>query len=96
MWLLVHARSTAGRGRFGGVTYSQRLHKDGGKPRPEGCDQANNQTEVLVEYSVPYLFLVPHLTTDINRCIETVPQSRPINLAIGGCRITPNRAGARA
>jgi hypothetical protein len=58
-WLLLPAHSTAGNGLFSRVTYIQRLHTDGGKPPVEGCDQADNQTEVLVEYSAQYLFYVP-------------------------------------
>jgi Protein of unknown function (DUF3455) len=55
-WLLLPALSTAGNGLFSRVTYIQRLYTDGGKPPPESCDQANNQTEVLVEYSAQYFF----------------------------------------
>jgi hypothetical protein len=58
-WLLLAALSTAGNGLFNGVTHIQRLYTDGGKPPPEGCDQANNQTEVLVEYSAQYFFYGP-------------------------------------
>ena len=58
-WLSLPALSTAGNGLFSRVTYIQRLYTDGGKPPPEGCDQANNQTEVLVEYSAQYFFYVP-------------------------------------
>ena len=57
-WLLVPAKSTAGNGRFSGVTYIQRLFTDGGKPPADGCDQAHNQTEILVEYSAQYFFYV--------------------------------------
>jgi Protein of unknown function (DUF3455) len=55
-WLLLETQSTAGKGMLSGVTHIQRLSTDGGKPPPEGCDQANNQTEVLVEYSAQYFF----------------------------------------
>ena len=58
-WLLLPAKSTTGSGLFSRVTYIQRLYTDGGKPPVEGCDQANNQTEVLVEYSAKYFFYVP-------------------------------------
>jgi hypothetical protein len=58
-WLLVPAKSTTGDGRFSRVTYIQRLYTDGGKPPAEGCDQAHNQTEALVEYSAQYLFYGP-------------------------------------
>jgi Protein of unknown function (DUF3455) len=56
---LIAALSTAGNGLFSRVTFIQRLFTDGGKPPAEGCDQAHNQTEVLVEYSAEYLFYVP-------------------------------------
>ncbi len=58
-WLLLAAKSNAGNGLFSRVTYIQRLYTDGGKPPAEGCDQAENQTEVLVEYSAQYFFYVP-------------------------------------
>jgi len=58
-WLLLPAKSTAGNGLFSRVTYIQRLYTDGGKPPAEGCDQAGNQTEVLVEYSAQYFFYGP-------------------------------------
>jgi len=60
-WLLLPALSTAGNGLFSRVTFIQRLFTDGGKPPAEGCDQAHNQIEVLVEYSAEYLFYVPAL-----------------------------------
>jgi hypothetical protein len=58
-WLLVPTKSTGGtpNGRFARVTYIQRLYTDGGKPPAQGC--ADNQTEVLVEYSAQYLFYTP-------------------------------------
>jgi hypothetical protein len=58
-WLLLPAKSTAGNGLFSRVTYVQRLYTDGGKPPAQGCDQAGNQTEVLVEYSAQYFFYGP-------------------------------------
>ena len=58
-WLLIPAKSTSGDGLFSGVTYIQRLYTDGGKPPADGCNQTDNQTEVLVEYSAEYLFYVP-------------------------------------
>jgi Protein of unknown function (DUF3455) len=58
-WLLLEALSTTGKGVFGRITFIQRLHTDGGKPPPAGCDPAINQTEVLVEYSAQYLFYGP-------------------------------------
>jgi hypothetical protein len=54
---LLAALSTAGgNGLFSQVKYIQRLYTDGGKPPPTGCDQTNNQTEVLMEYSAQYFF----------------------------------------
>jgi hypothetical protein len=58
-WLLLPAKSTAGSGLLSRITYIQRLYTDGGKPPAEGCDQAHNQTEVMVEYSAQYLFYGP-------------------------------------
>jgi Protein of unknown function (DUF3455) len=58
-WLLLPAKSNAGNGLFSRVTYIQRLYTDGGKPPAEGCDQANNQIEALVEYSAQYFFYGP-------------------------------------
>ena len=58
-WLRLTAKSHEGNGLFSRVTYIQRLYTDGGKPPAEGCDQANNQTEVLVEYSAQYFFYGP-------------------------------------
>jgi Protein of unknown function (DUF3455) len=58
-WLRLTAKSHGGNGLFSQVTYIQRLYTDGGKPPAEGCDQADNQTEVLVEYSAQYFFYGP-------------------------------------
>jgi len=58
-WLLLKAIPRAGDGRFSRVTYIQRLYTHGGKPPAEGCDQAHNQTEALVEYSAQYFFYGP-------------------------------------
>jgi hypothetical protein len=55
-WLLLPAKSTTGNGLFSRVTYIQRLYTDGGKPPAKGCEQADNQAEVMVEYSAQYLF----------------------------------------
>ena len=55
-WLLLPAKSTAGNGLFGKVTFIQRLFTDGGKPPAACSDQA--QSEVLVEYSAGYFFYV--------------------------------------
>jgi hypothetical protein len=56
-WLLIPAKSTAGPGLFGQVTFIQRLFTDGGKPPAAGC--GTGQIEVLVEYSALYVFYVP-------------------------------------
>ena len=58
-WLRLTAKSHVGNGLFSRVTYIQRLYTDGGKPHAEGCDQAGNQTEMLVEYSAQYFFYGP-------------------------------------
>jgi Protein of unknown function (DUF3455) len=58
-WLLVPAKSTAGDGLLSKVTYIQRLFTEGGQAPAKGCDQAHNQTEVLVEYSAEYRFYCP-------------------------------------
>jgi hypothetical protein len=55
-WLLLPAKSTTGNGLFSQVTYIQRLYTDGGKPPAEGCDQADDQKKVLVEYCAEYRF----------------------------------------
>lgn len=57
-WLKLKAKSNEGDGLFSRVTFIQRLHTDGGKAPVGGCDQAQNQAEVLVEYSAQYLFYV--------------------------------------
>jgi len=61
-WLLIPAKSTSGKGLFSRVTYIQRLYTDGGKPPAENCDQGDNDSEILVEYSAEYRFYVaePH------------------------------------
>jgi hypothetical protein len=55
-WLRLTAKSHGGNGLFSQVTYIQRLYTDGGKPPAQRCDQADNQSEVLVEYSAQYFF----------------------------------------
>jgi hypothetical protein len=56
-WLLIPAKSTSGNGLFSRVTYIQRLYTDGGKPTAE-LDHADNESELLVEYSAEYRFYV--------------------------------------
>ena len=58
-WLLPLAKSNAGNGLHSKVTYIQRLFTDGGNAPVGGCDRAQDQTQVLVEYSAQYLFYGP-------------------------------------
>jgi len=58
-WLLLEAKSNEGSGLFSQVKHIQRLYTDGGQAPGSGCDQAQNQTAVLVEYSAQYLFYGP-------------------------------------
>ncbi len=57
-WLLIPAKSTSGNGLLSRVTYIQRLYTDGGKPPADTSDQADTQSEILVEYSAEYRFYV--------------------------------------
>ena len=57
-WLLLPVKSTSGNGLFSKVTYIQRLYTDGGKAPTGGCDQKQDGTKILVEYSAQYLFYV--------------------------------------
>ena len=57
-WLLLPAKSTTGNGLFSKVTFIQRLHTDGGKAPTGSCDQKQDGTKILVEYSAQYLFYV--------------------------------------
>ena len=57
-WLLLPAKSTTGNGLFSKVTYIQRLFTDGGKATLAGCNQVQDQSQELVEYSAQYLFYV--------------------------------------
>lgn len=57
-WLLLKATPSGGNGLFSQVTYIHRLYTDGGKP-PGQCDPADNQAQVLVEYSAQYIFYGP-------------------------------------
>ena len=58
-WLRLAAKSHGSNGLLSQVTYIQRLFTDGGQPPTSGCDQAHEQTEVLVEYSAQYFFYGP-------------------------------------
>jgi hypothetical protein len=57
-WLLLKAKSNAGAGIFGKVTYIQRLNTVSGvAPAPsEGCDQGHTNAEVAIEYQADYYF----------------------------------------
>ena len=57
-WLLLPAKSTTGNGLFSKVTFIQRLYTDGGQAPTGSCDQKQDGTEILVEYSAQYLFYV--------------------------------------
>jgi Protein of unknown function (DUF3455) len=57
-WLLLPVKSTTGNGLFSKVTFIQRLFTDGGKATLAGCNQVQNQSQELVEYSAQYLFYV--------------------------------------
>ncbi len=57
-WLLLPTKSTTGNGLFSKVTFIQRLHTDGGKAPTGSCDQKQDGTKILVEYSAQYLFYV--------------------------------------
>jgi Protein of unknown function (DUF3455) len=58
-WLRITAKSHGGNGLFSRVTYIQRLFTDGGQAPAGGCDQAHENSEVLVEYSAQYFFYGP-------------------------------------
>ena len=55
-WLLLRAASISGKGRFGKVTFIQRLNTKGGKAPATGCDAAHDGTELRVDYSADYYF----------------------------------------
>jgi hypothetical protein len=57
-WLLLPGKSTTGNGLLSKVTYIQRLFTDGGKATLAGCQQVQDQSQELVEYSAQYLFYV--------------------------------------
>jgi hypothetical protein len=55
-WLLLRAKSTSGNGVFGRVRFIQRLRTAGGKPPPDGCNQASVGRELRVPYTAEYWF----------------------------------------
>ena len=57
-WLMLPAKSTAGKGVFGAVKSIQRLNTTGGKAPETGCDKANAGKEVRVDYTAAYYFYI--------------------------------------
>ncbi|HJZ88525.1 MAG TPA: DUF3455 domain-containing protein [Polyangia bacterium] len=55
-WLLLQAKSTAGAGRFGRVTYIQRVDTTGGKAPASGCDGEHAGAAARVGYTATYYF----------------------------------------
>lgn len=55
-WLLLKATSTSTKGRFGQITFIQRLSTKGGKAPAGGCDAAHDGAELRVDYSADYYF----------------------------------------
>jgi hypothetical protein len=59
-WLLVSAVGHSGDGLFGGVTYVQRLHTEGGQPpAASACDPAKPSAESRSSYTADYYFYAP-------------------------------------
>jgi hypothetical protein len=57
-WLLVSAKSNEGKGKFGNVTFIQRIGTQGGKAPTTDCDAAHVGKEVRVDYKAKYCFYV--------------------------------------
>ena len=55
-WLLLRAKSTAGRGIFSNVRFIQRLRTVGGNAPAVGCNPGTAGSEVRVPYSAEYWF----------------------------------------
>ena len=55
-WLLLRAKSTAGKGIFARVQFIQRLDTVGGQPPQTGCDSAHSGQRTRVAYSAEYYF----------------------------------------
>jgi hypothetical protein len=55
-WLLLRAKSTAGKGVFAKVQFIQRLDTVGGQAPPGGCDSAHSGQRTRVAYSADYYF----------------------------------------
>ena len=60
-WLLLKAKTTSGDGRFGSVTYIQRLETSGGVAPDDGCSVANAGATLAVPYTATYAFFVDDL-----------------------------------
>ncbi len=55
-WLLLKAKSNAGRGIFSTITYIQRLQTVGGVAPVDGCDRSTAGVEHAVPYTAVYAF----------------------------------------
>ena len=55
-WLLLRAKSTAGKGMFAKVQFIQRLNTVGGLPPQTGCDPTHVGQRTRVAYSADYYF----------------------------------------
>ncbi|MCU0535199.1 MAG: DUF3455 domain-containing protein [Hydrococcus sp. Prado102] len=55
-WLLLEASSHEGDGVFSSVNWIVRLNTVGGKAPLDGCDSANQDREISVDYSADYYF----------------------------------------
>lgn len=54
-WLVLHAKSHEGSGRFAAVDYIVRMRTEGGVPPAAGCDQAHVGTEYRAGYRALYV-----------------------------------------
>jgi Protein of unknown function (DUF3455) len=54
-WVVLHAKSHEGSGRFAGVEYIVRLHTEGGVAPTAGCDQSLGGAESRVGYRAVYV-----------------------------------------
>lgn len=55
-WLVLHAKSHAGSGRFGEVTHVVRSHTAGGAAPLTGCGASTKDQETRVPYTADYTF----------------------------------------
>ena len=56
-WLLLAAKSTSGKGQFGGVQHIQRVHTQGGAA-PMSCESEQTGRQLRVAYTADYFFYV--------------------------------------